>query len=99
MIIYVGNLSTDFAEEELQHAFEAFGLVRSARIIKALSTRRPRAFALVDMPDDAEGQSAISGLHDKELGGQSLIVMPDHRSGIDRRSRDRGSRDRRFTEI
>ena len=74
MNIYVGNLSGDATNEDLQHAFEAFGQVSSARVIMDKLTGVSRGFGFVEMPATAEAQSAIDGLNGKEFMGQALTV-------------------------
>jgi RNA recognition motif-containing protein len=74
MNIYVGNLSGDATNQDLQHAFEAFGQVSSARVIMDKVTGVSRGFGFVEMPATAEAQSAIDGLNDRELSGRSLTV-------------------------
>jgi RNA recognition motif-containing protein len=74
MNIYVGNLTRDVTEEELQQAFEAFGKVTSVNIIKEKFTDESRGFGFVEMPVKAEAQSAINGLNGKELRGRTLKV-------------------------
>ncbi len=74
MNIYVGNLSREVTEEDLQQAFEAFGQVASVSIIKDRITGVPRGFGFVEMPEKAEAQSAIDGMSGKELKGQAVNV-------------------------
>ena len=74
MNIYVGNLSRDVSEEDLQQAFEAFGQIATVNIIKDKFSGEPRGFGFVEMPSKAEAQSAIDGLNGKDLKGQSLNV-------------------------
>ena len=74
MNIYVGNLSGDATNEDLQHAFEAFGQVSSARVIMDKLTGVSRGFGFVEMPATTETQSAIDGLNGRELSGRSLTV-------------------------
>ena len=74
MNIYVGNLSNEVTEEDLKQAFETFGQVESANIIKDKYTNRSKGFGFVEMPSKAEGQSAIDGLNGKELKGKALNV-------------------------
>jgi len=91
MNIYVGNLSYEVTEEELQKAFEVFGHVESAKVIKDMYTGRPRGFGFVEMADEAEAQSAIDGLDGKDLKGRTLKVnMARSRSGGHRGGRNRG---------
>jgi RNA recognition motif-containing protein len=74
MNIYVGNLSYEVTEEDLQKAFEAFGQVESVRIIKDKYSGQSKGFGFVEMPAKAEAQSAIEDLNDKELKGRTLNV-------------------------
>jgi RNA recognition motif-containing protein len=72
--IYVGNLSFDTSERDLEAAFAAYGAVSSARIATDRETNRPRGFGFVEMASQAEAQAAIAGLNGKELQGRSLTV-------------------------
>ena len=74
MNIYVGNLALNVSEVDLQQAFEAFGEVTSAKIIKDQYSGESRGFGFVEMPAGAEAQSAIQGLNGKELKGLMLKV-------------------------
>ena len=86
MNIYVGNLSQETTEEDLRHAFEGFGQIASANIIKDKMSGRSRGFGFVEMPNKEEAQAAISGLNGKELKGRAIIVnearpRPEGRGG------------------
>lgn len=74
MNIYVGNLSPEVTEEDLQKAFAAFGQVTSANVIKDKFSGQSRGFGFVEMPAKAEGQAAIDGLNGTQLKGQTLNV-------------------------
>jgi len=74
MNIYVGNLSHEVTEEDLQQAFEAFGQVTSANVIKDKFSGESRGFGFVEMPAKAEAQSAINDLNGTELKGRALNV-------------------------
>ena len=74
MNIYVGNLSFDTTERELESAFGSFGTVSTARIATDRDTGRARGFGFVEMPNAAEAQAAISGMNGKELQGRTLTV-------------------------
>ena len=74
MNIYVGNLPHEVTDEELREAFEAFGEVTSVNIIKDRDSGQPRGFGFVEMPANAEGQAAISGLNGKEMKERTLTV-------------------------
>ena len=74
MNIYVGNLSHEVTEEDLQLSFEPFGQLESATIIKDKHSGASRGFGFVEMASKAEGQSAIDGLNGTELKGRTLKV-------------------------
>jgi len=72
--IYVGNLSFDTSDPELQDIFTEFGEVLSAKIITDRDTGRSRGFGFVEMSDDAAGEAAIAALNGKDVGGRALTV-------------------------
>ena len=74
MNIYVGNVSYDVSEENLRQAFEAFGQVTSARIIKDKYTGQSRGFGFVEMSVQSQAQTAIKSLNGKELLGKQISV-------------------------
>jgi RNA recognition motif-containing protein len=97
MNIYVGNLSYEVTEQELQRSFEAFGQVESVNIIKDKFSGRSKGFGFVEMPDKANAQSAINELNDKELKGRTLNVnearpRTESRGGRGRYGGGRGGR-------
>ncbi|MBT8399140.1 MAG: RNA-binding protein [Rhodothermia bacterium] len=74
MNIYVGNLPHATTESQLREAFEEYGTVDSAAVIKDKFTGKSRGFGFVEMPDDGEAQNAVNGLNGEELGGRTLTV-------------------------
>ncbi|HET6568130.1 MAG TPA: RNA-binding protein [Rhodothermales bacterium] len=74
MNIYVGNLPHRTTEDELREAFEAYGTVSSAAIIKDKFTGDSRGFGFVEMPDNTEANSAINELNGQDFGGRTLTV-------------------------
>jgi RNA recognition motif-containing protein len=72
--LFVGNLSFDTTENDLNDAFAAFGSVTEANLMMDRTTNRPRGFAFVTMSTAEEAQKAIAGLNGKELGGRALTV-------------------------
>ena len=74
MKLYIGNLSWNTTQEELQSTFGQFGTVTDAVVMKDKFTGRSRGFGFVTMSNAAEGQAAIDGLHGKPLGGRNLTV-------------------------
>jgi len=74
MDIYVGNLSYEASEEDLQQAFEGFGQVESVKIIKDVYSGRSKGFGFVKMSGKGEAHSAIDGLNGKALKGRTIKV-------------------------
>jgi RNA recognition motif-containing protein len=74
MNLYVGNLPYDISEEELKQAFEVFGQVETATIVKDKFTGTPRGFGFVEMPEKESGQAAITGMDGKEFKGRVIRV-------------------------
>ena len=95
MNIYVGNLSYEVTDENLQEAFAAFGQVSSARVVRDRDTGRSRGFGFVEMPTQAEAQAAIQGLNGKDLWGRTLNVN-EARPRAERREGETGRRGRRY---
>jgi cold-inducible RNA-binding protein len=74
MNIYVGNLAYDATDETIKQAFESFGEVTSARVIKDKSTGQSRGFGFVEMSVQSQAQTAIKSLNGKELLGKQMSV-------------------------
>ena len=72
--LYVGNLSYDTSDSDLQRLFGEFGTVESAQVISDRDTGRSKGFGFVEMGSDQEAQAAISALNGKEVGGRALTV-------------------------
>jgi RNA recognition motif-containing protein len=72
--LYVGNLTYQVSDSELEQMFSQFGSVQSAQVITDRDTGRSKGFGFVEMSTDAEAQAAIKGLHDQEQGGRRLTV-------------------------
>jgi RNA recognition motif-containing protein len=74
MKLFVGNLSFDVKDDDLRTAFQPFGEVASASIIKERFSGESRGFGFVEMPSKNEGQAAIDGLNGKEFMGREINV-------------------------
>ena len=74
MKLYVGNLSFNTTENELQDLFAAYGAVNEAAIVTDRDTGRSRGFGFVTMSGSAEGEAAIKALDGKEFEGRKLTV-------------------------
>ncbi len=72
--LYVGNLSYEVNDSELQQMFEPYGTVQSAQVIMDRDTGRSKGFGFVEMGSDQEAQAAIAALSGKQVGGRSLTV-------------------------
>jgi len=74
MKLYVGNLSFDTTENDLQDLFEQFGRVTDVGLVTDRATARSRGFAFVTMGSEAEGKAAIAALEGKDFQGRDLTV-------------------------
>lgn len=72
--LYVGNLSFDTTENDLQDLFSAAGTVREAVLIQDKMTGKSRGFGFVTMSSDEEAQAAVTQFHGKDFQGRSLTV-------------------------
>src|SRR5438874_2472454 len=72
--LFVGNLSFNVTENNLQDAFAAHGTVVETNLMLDRATGRSRGFAFVTMASDEEAQKAITAMNGKELSGRALTV-------------------------
>src|SRR5581483_11083267 len=72
--LFVGNISFDTTENDLQDAFSAHGTVVEANLMMDRATGRPRGFGFVTMSTAEEAQKAISAMNGASLGGRNLTV-------------------------
>ena len=72
--LFVGNLSFDTTENDLQDAFAAFGSVTEANLMMDRTTNRSRGFAFVTMGTPEEAQKAIEAMNGKDMSGRSITV-------------------------
>jgi len=72
--IYAGNLSTGMTEGDLRSMFEAHGQVDRASLVMDKATNQSKGFGFIEMPNDTEGNAAISALNDMETQGRKIIV-------------------------
>ena len=72
--LYVGNLTYNVNESDLEALFTPFGTVQSAQVIVDRDTNRSKGFGFVEMDTDAEAQAAIQGLNGREHDGRNLTV-------------------------
>ena len=74
MNIYVSSLSFDVNSDDLKAAFEEFGEVSSANIIKDKITQKSRGFGFVEMPNKEEAEKAIQELNGASMDGRTINV-------------------------
>ena len=72
--LFVGNLSFDTTENDLQNAFGAHGTVMETNLLMDRETGRPRGFGFIPMNSAEEAQKAIAALNGSQLGGRALTV-------------------------
>ena len=98
--LFVGNLSFNTTENDLQDAFAAHGVVTEANLMTDRDTGRPRGFAFVTMSTPEEAQKAIDAMNGANLDGRNLTVnearpKAEHAGG-GRDGGNRGSYGRRY---
>jgi len=96
MNIYVGNLSPDVTEEDLDKLFSEYGKVTSIKVIKDFQTNVSKGFGFIELSQNSKAQAAINELNTKELKGKKIIVnearpRDNGGSGRGRVSKDRSS--------
>jgi len=72
--IFVGNLSFQTTQDELQAAFAAYGSVERVSIVTDRDSGQPRGFAFVEMTDRSAAETAIARLNGSDLNGRALNV-------------------------
>ncbi|HET8549683.1 MAG TPA: RNA-binding protein [Bryobacteraceae bacterium] len=72
--IFVGNVSYQTSQSDLEAAFAAFGAVERVSIVTDRDSGQPRGFAFVEMANENEASKAIAGLNGTELNGRALNV-------------------------
>jgi cold-inducible RNA-binding protein len=74
MRLYVGNLSYNISNQQLEELFAQYGQVKSAQVIVDRDSGRSKGFGFVEMIDANQARAAIEGLNLKEIDGRSLTV-------------------------
>lgn len=74
MNIYVGNLSYEVVDSDLEAAFAPFGRVKSAKVISDMYTGKSKGFGFVEMESRAHGEAAVAELNGTEIKGRAITV-------------------------
>ncbi|MBA2621337.1 MAG: RNA-binding protein [Acidobacteria bacterium] len=72
--LYVGNLSFNITNEDLQEYFTQAGTVESAKIVEDRDTGRSRGFGFVEMSSAEEATAAIEKFNGQDFDGRNLVV-------------------------
>lgn len=72
--MYVGNLSYDVENSDLESLFNAYGAVITVNVVKDRDTGRARGFGFVEMKSSDEASQAIEKLNETDFMGRALIV-------------------------
>jgi cold-inducible RNA-binding protein len=72
--LYIGNLSFDVGNADLEEMFAPHGTVKSAQLITDRDTGRSKGFGFVEMSSDGEAAAAIAALNGREFKGRALTV-------------------------
>jgi len=89
--LYVGNLSYEVTDSDLQNLFVPHGAVQSAQVIMDRDTGRSKGFGFVEMDNNDQAQAAITALNGHEINGRTLTVN-EARPRQERGDRVAGSR-------
>ena len=102
--LFVGNLSFNTTENDLQDAFAAYGTVVETNLMMDRATGRPRGFGFVTMDSPEAAQAAVEGLNGSVVDGRNLTVnearpktdRPAGGSGQRREYSSQGNNGRRY---
>ena len=72
--IYVGNISFQTTEQDLDAAFSAYGQVDRVQIVKDRESGQSRGFAFVEMSNNSDADKAMAALNGAELSGRTLTA-------------------------
>jgi RNA recognition motif-containing protein len=93
--IFVGNLSFDTTQGDLETAFGQYGAIERVHIVTDRESGQPRGFAFVEMSDRQAAEAAIQGLNGAEFRGRAMNVnearpKPEGGGGFNRGGAGRG---------
>ncbi|GMR24839.1 MAG: RNA-binding protein [Ignavibacteria bacterium] len=92
MNIYIGNLSPEVSDDDLNSLFSEHGNVSSAKVIRDMFSQTSKGFGFVEMPGRADAQKAVDTLNSFEFKGNKIVVN----EARPKRDRGNGGRGRRF---
>ncbi len=92
MNIYVGNLSQEVSDNDLQELFATYGTIKSVKVIRDLFSGESKGFGFVEMASQTEAEKAIAELNSKELKGKRIVVNEARPKRDDRRGGSGGGR-------
>ena len=84
MNIYVGNLSPEVSDQDLEDAFAKYGKVKNCKVIRDMFSQQSKGFGFLEMMNNTEAASAMKELNNSELKGK-MIVVNEARPQRDRR--------------
>jgi RNA recognition motif-containing protein len=90
MNLYIGNLSQEVTNEDLQETFAQYGEVASAKVIKDNYSNLSKGFGFVEMPSNSEADTAIKTLNGTELKGNRLQISEARQRRDKGRGHNRG---------
>lgn len=88
MNIYVGNLSPEVSDQDLEDAFAKYGKVKNCKVIRDMFSQQSKGFGFLEMMNNTEAASAMKELNTSELKGK-MIVVNEARPQRDRRGGSR----------
>jgi len=72
--LFVGGLSWGTTDKELREAFEPYGSVAEAKVIKERDSGRSRGFGFVTFDNEDEATAAVEAMNESELDGRNIRV-------------------------
>jgi len=72
--IYIGNLSYDFEQDQIEALFAPFGTIKESFVPTDKWSGKPRGFAFITMAGRTVGEAAVEGLHNTQVGGRTIKV-------------------------
>ena len=88
--LFVGSLSFEMTDFDLEELFKQYGEIVSARVITDRDTGRSRGFGFVEMSSDGSAQAAIDALNGSEVKGRTINVSFARDKSEDRGFRNSG---------